>query len=195
MDIFEQVNFNRQAGASISQIGRAKIEVMAELARDINPQLNLGLFPEGIKKDNIDQFLGGVDLYIDGLDFFALEARKDVFAACAKKEIPAITAAPLGMGAALLCFMPGKMIYEEYFRLEGHSEQEQLLRFLMGLSPAMLQSRYLIDKTRLDLVNHKGPSTSMACDLCAGFAATYALKVLLDRGNVIAAPRGLQFDA
>jgi hypothetical protein len=35
----------------------------------------------------------------------------------------------------------------------------------------------------------------MGCELCAGFAATQALKILLRRGKVLAAPWGLQFDA
>jgi hypothetical protein len=34
----------------------------------------------------------------------------------------------------------------------------------------------------------------MACDICAGMAATEALKVLLQRGRLLAAPHGLQFD-
>jgi hypothetical protein len=35
----------------------------------------------------------------------------------------------------------------------------------------------------------------MACQLCAGVAATEALKILLGRGKVMAAPYGMQFDA
>jgi hypothetical protein len=35
----------------------------------------------------------------------------------------------------------------------------------------------------------------MACQLCAGVAATEALKILLKRGSVLAAPSGLHFDA
>jgi hypothetical protein len=35
----------------------------------------------------------------------------------------------------------------------------------------------------------------MGCELCAGVAGTEALKILLGRGEVIAAPRGLHFDA
>ena len=35
----------------------------------------------------------------------------------------------------------------------------------------------------------------MACQLCAGFAATEALKILLGRGRVLSAPRGIHFDA
>lgn len=195
LDIFEQGNFNRQAGAYMKNVGRAKIEVMEEMAKGINPQLDVKAFPQGISFDNIDEFLEGVDLYIDGLDFFVLDIRRAVFAACAEKGIPAITAAPLGMGAALLCFMPGKMTFEDYFKMEGHSEEERQIRFLVGLSPAMLQMGYLVDDSRVNLKAQKGPSTSLACELCAGVAATTTLKALLGRGDVIAAPWGLHFDA
>ena len=165
------------------------------LARDINPELDIKMFPDGVRGDNINEFLKGVDLYIDGLDFFAVSARRAVFAACAEQGIPAVTAAPLGMGVALLNFLPGGMSFEEYFLLEGQSEEEQLVRFLIGLSPAMLQGRYLVDPSTVDLVGHRGPSTTMACELCAGVAATQALKILLGRGKVVTAPWGLHFDA
>lgn len=195
LDIFEQGNFNRQAGAYMKNVGRPKVEVMEEMARGINPELHVKSFSAGISLDNIDEFLHGVDLYIDGLDFFVLDIRRAVFAACANKGIPAITAAPLGMGVALLCFMPGKMTFEEYFKMEGQTEEERQLRFLVGLSPAMLQMGYLVDQTRVNLKAQKGPSTPMACELCAGVAATNTLKALLGRGDVVAAPWGLHFDA
>lgn len=35
----------------------------------------------------------------------------------------------------------------------------------------------------------------MACQLCAGVAATETLKILLGRGTALAAPHGFQFDA
>tara|TARA_R110000787_G_scaffold74545_5_gene165676 strand:- start:2089 stop:4110 length:2022 start_codon:yes stop_codon:yes gene_type:complete len=195
LDVFELVNFNRQAGASMPHLGRPKADVLEELALAINPELSLIKFPDGIAVDNLDAFLDGVDLYVDSLDFFAVDIRRAVFAACADKGIPAITAAPLGMGVAFLAFLPGQMTFEEYFRLQGQPEDEQLLRFLLGLSPAMLQGKYLVDDTRLDLSAHRGPSTGMACELCAGMAGTQALKILLHRGDVVAAPRGLHFDA
>lgn len=194
-DRFELANFNRQAGASLRHIGRQKSAVLAEMAHDINPELELGRFDQGVNASNIDAFLDGVDLYVDSLDFFAVEARRRVFGRCAERGIPAITAAPLGMGVAFLAFMPGQMSFEDYFCMEGQSESEQLLRFLIGLSPAMLQLGYLADKTRVNLDGHEGPSTPMACELCAGVAVTNALKILLGRGKVVAAPWGLHFDA
>ena len=194
-DTFDLVNFNRQAGATVSTLGQSKLEVMTRQAHDINPELEIKGFTDGVTADNLDAFLDGVDLYIDGLDFFAFQARREVFAACYSKGIPAITAAPLGISAAVLSFLPDGMRFEEYFRFEDGSEAEMPLRFLLGLAPAHLHMGYLVDPSRIDLANRKGPSTIMACQLCAGVAATEALKILLDRGPIRAAPRGYHFDA
>jgi molybdopterin-synthase adenylyltransferase len=194
-DRFELPNFNRQAGASMRTLGHAKAEVLAALARDINPELRLDVMHEGVDAASVDRLLEGADLYVDGLDFFAFDARAAVFAACAQRGIPATTVAPLGMGAALLNFVPGGMTFEQYFRWEGCDDRERGIRFLVGLSPAMLQLPYLVDKSAVDLASGRGPSTPMACELCAGIAATEALKLLLGRGRVIAAPKGVHYDA
>jgi molybdopterin/thiamine biosynthesis adenylyltransferase len=194
-DRFGTENFNRQAGAFQSTVGQPKIEVVSRMARDINPDLDINAFPEGVTPGNMDAFLSGVDLYIDGLDFFVLDIRARLFALCAERGIPAITAAPLGMGAAVLAFLPGQMTFEQYFQLEGQPRNEQLLRFMVGLAPAVLHQAYLVQPSAVDLVNQRGPSTPMACEICAGIAGTQALKILLKRGEVIAAPRGLHFDA
>jgi molybdopterin/thiamine biosynthesis adenylyltransferase len=194
-DTFDLVNFNRQAGAGMSHLGLPKVKVMADMARDINPELDIQLFEDGVSPDNLDKFLTGVDLYLDGLDFFVFEARRATFLACARNRIPAVTAAPLGMGTAVLNFLPGCMSFEEYFHLEGQSEEEQAIRFLLGLSPTMLQFSYLVDNKRVDLAQRRGPSTVIACQLCAGVAATEAFKILVGRGRVLAAPWGLHFDA
>jgi molybdopterin/thiamine biosynthesis adenylyltransferase len=195
-DDFEVHNFNRQSGAFMSTLGEQKVDVMERMGKDINPNANIKSFPEGIFEHNVDEFLDGIDLYVDALDFFALSARKIIFQKCQEKEIPVVTAAPLGMGCALLCFMPGKMTFEEYFRFEDkETENDQLIQFLVGLSPAMLQRPYLVDETRVSFIEKRGPSTPMAVNLCAGMAETYALKILLNRGEVLAAPYGLHFDA
>lgn len=194
LDVFEAANFNRQAGASLATVGRTKVEVLAEMARDINPGCDLALYPDGVNESNLEAFFEGVDLYVDGLDFFAFAARERVFAHCAERGIPAITVAPLGMSAALLNFLPGSMSFEDYFQVAGRPDLEKAVRFLVGLAPALLHRNYLADRTRVDLKARKGPSTPMACMLCAGVAGSEALKILLQRGKVLAAPHGVQFD-
>ncbi len=193
-DEFGVENFNRQVGAMMSTVGHPKMNVMNAVLNDINPEASLKSFPEGVYAHNVDEFLDGVDLYVDSLDFFAIEARIAVFKACAEKSIPAITAAPLGMGTAFLCFKPGEMTFEEYFGMEGKSQNEQFLRFYLGLAPASLQSHYLVDPTRLNLAEKRGPSTIVGCTMSAGVAGAYAVKILLDRGELICAPKGMHWD-
>jgi hypothetical protein len=99
------------------------------------------------------------------------------------------------MGVSLLAFDPRGMAFEDYFKLEGHERQEQFARFIAGLSPAMLQRRYLVSPEAVNFVEQRGPSTVMACELCAGVMATSVLKVVLGRGSLKFAPWAMQFDA
>lgn len=195
LDVFEVANFNRQAGAGMASVGRPKVDVLAEQALQINPEADIRVFPRGVDADNLAEFFKDADLYVDGLDFFAFPARQRVFAYCHEHGIPAITVAPLGMSAGLLNFLPGGMSFEDYFQWGDRPELDKAIRFLVGLAPALLHRRYLADPDRVDLRARKGPSTVMACQLCAGVAAAEALKILLGRGKVWAAPHGIQIDA
>lgn len=194
LDAFELANFNRQAGAAMSTLGRPKVEVLAEMARDINPEADIRRFDHGVNPQNLAEFFRDVDLYVDGLDFFAFDAREQVFKYCGDHRIPAVTVAPLGMSGGLLNFLAGGVGFEDYFQLAGRPELEKAVRFLVGLAPALLHRHYLADRGRVDLRSGKGPSTVIACQLCAGIAASEALKILLGRGKVWAAPHGIQFD-
>jgi molybdopterin/thiamine biosynthesis adenylyltransferase len=194
-DTFDIANFNRQAAAFMSTLGLPKAEVAARMARDINPELDIEVFGAGVNAGNMAAFLDGVDLYVDGLDFFAFDARQRIFEHCRVHRIAATTVAPLGMGAACLNFLPGKMSFEDYFQWGERPELEKALRFLVGLAPAGLHRPYLVWPQAVNLRERRGPSTIMACQLCAGIAATQALKILLGRGHVLAAPHGFQYDA
>ncbi len=195
IDAFELSNLNRQAGATCSTLGRSKIEVMAGQVRDINPEVDLRLFPGGVTLENVDEFLEGVDLYMDSLDLFALDVRRRVFARCRELGIPALTAAPMGMGTALLVFTPHSMSFEDYFAFDDGPLEDQIVRFVIGVSPTVMQRRYLVFRRSVDFTRQKVPSIAMGIEIAAGVACTAALKLLLGRGEVPVAPRGLHFDA
>lgn len=194
LDIFELANFNRQVGAVVSTLGRPKVETLADMARDINPECDVRVFADGVQPGNVADFFQGVDLYVDGLDAFAFRAREMVFSYCAEHNIPATSVAPLGMSAALMNFLPGRMTFEQYFQLAGCSDGEKAIRFLVGFAPSLLHRHYLVDPTRVNLAEGRGPSTGLSCMLCAGVAAAEALKILIGRGKVWAAPHAIQFD-
>lgn len=194
-DRFDLANFNRQVGATMDTLGQPKAVVLEAMARAINPELRIRRFDIAITTAQIDDFLDGAHLFADGLDFFEIAIRRQIFARCAERGIPAVTAAPIGMGTGLLIFTPGGMSFERYFRFEGQPENEQFLRFLVGLAPAGLHRPYLVDRSRVDLAGRKGPSTVAAIQLCAGVVATAASKLLLGRGGVKAAPWHHQYNA
>ena len=206
LDDYDVANFNRQAGANMTTIGRAKAEVMEETIQGINPEAEIKNFNQGITDENLEEFLEGVDIYVDSLDIFALEMRRKVFRRCYEKGIPTITAAPLGMGTAFLVFMPGKMSFDEYFAIQDPSptatEEEKsqifadnILRFIVGVAPACLQRHYLAQRTSVNFFKKKVPSTCMGISLAAGVLCSNALKIILNRGEVICAPRGMHYDA
>lgn len=195
LDVFDWPNFNRQAGAFASTVNLPKVEVMAKFLKDINPELKLHIMDQGVSEENIDEFLRGADLYVDSLDIFSIEIRRKVFAKCRELGVPAITAAPMGMGTAFLVFTKDSMSFEEYFDLEGYSFEDQILRFIIGVSPTMQQRHYLMKESSFNLFEKKVPSTIMGIDLASGVLCTNALKLLLKRGEVIVAPHGMHFDA
>jgi molybdopterin/thiamine biosynthesis adenylyltransferase/nitroreductase len=195
LDRFEVANFNRQVGATTATVGRSKVLVLEEMARAINPELHIRRFDNGVATETIDDFLSGVDLFVDGLDFFEIGIRREVFARCAELGIPAITAGPIGMSVAFLAFTPKSMSFEDYFRLDGRLAEEQYVRFLVGLTPRGLHRAYLVDPSRMDLQRRRGPSTIAACQLCAGVAGAAAVQLLLGRGELKPAPVNYQFDA
>lgn len=195
LDVFEQANFNRQFGASMSTLNAPKAATMEAAIKDINPEIEVKTFDYGVTLDNLDQFLDGVDIYVDSLDIFALEIRRAVFARCYAKGIPTITAAPMGMGTAFLIFLPGKMSFEEYFCLDGYAFEDQIIKFVIGVSPSVQQRHYLVDRSSVNFLKKKVPSTAMGIELAAGVACTNVLKILLGRGKIICAPHSLHFDA
>ena len=194
-DTFEPVNVNRQYGARVSDFGKPKLNVMIEEARNINPYVDIKAFSEGISEANIDEFLKDVAVVVDGLDFFNFEARRLLFNRARKKGIYVITAGPLGFSSALLVFAPDEgMGFDEYFDIHDDlTQQEKLLSFGLGLAPAATHMKYM-DLSRVDLDSKAGPSLSPACQLCASLAATEALKIVLNRGEIKPVPHYMQID-
>ena len=72
--------------------------------------------------------------------------------------------------------------------------ERQYANFLLGLTPKGLHRSYLVDPTRLNLVEKRGPSSAAAVQLCAGVIGGEAVKILLGRGRVAPAPVYHQFD-
>jgi molybdopterin/thiamine biosynthesis adenylyltransferase len=195
MDVFETANVNRQYGAKVQHFGRPKLDVMVEEARAVNPFLEIVSFPEGVTEENLDRFLDGVHVVLDGLDFFNFDIRRKLFNRARDKKIYVVTAGPLGFSTAVLVFSPFEgLSFDDYFDIRpGLTEEERYLRFAMGLAPRPTHLRTM-DMRHVSFTQRAGPSLASACQLCAGAAATEAVKILLGRGPVRPVPHYVQLD-
>ena len=194
-DNFELRNMNRQLGATTGTLGRPKTAVMAEMARAINPELSIRTFPEGIHARNIDEFLEGSRIVVDGLDFFRIDARRLLFRRARERGLTVVTCGPLGFGVAMLIFTPEGPSFDEFFAIrDGMDELEQLARFAVGLAPAALHLPY-IDARSVSFRDQRGPSSIVAINLCAAVAATEVISALLKRRKPWAVPGYAHFDA
>ncbi len=194
LDRYEVANFNRQYGATVGTLKQPKIDVMADIVKQINPDVKVTCFPTGLTKDNCREFVSGTNLVLDGIDFFAIEARRILFQAAREAGLYALTAAPLGFGATLHIVSPTGMSFDEYFDLhDGMARLDQLIAFAVGLAPRGLHLPYL-DLTRVDFQAETGPSSIIACQLASTLIGTESLRILLDRAAPHVVPHYCQFD-
>lgn len=194
-DTFSLANFNRQTGATMETLDENKAEVLGRIIHAINPQAEVTLFKGGISNENAAEFVHEADLLVDGVDFFALPIRRLLFAEAWKREIPALTAAPLGFSGTLHVFAPGGLSFDDYFDLcDSQSRFDQFVNFLMGLSPAALHAPYM-DLSTVKPAEGRGPSSIVGVELAACLVGAEAVRILLNRAPSRLAPSYLQFDA
>jgi len=193
-DIFNVVNTNRQFGCACSTVGKNKAEVMAGMAMDINPEIDLRVFSEDITPENQDDFFTGVDVFIDAIDAFNFRARRHLFARAAELGIPVVSAGPVGFSTVWLIFDPDGMSFDEYFDFRDDMEDDEAFAaFIAGVAPAATHRSY-VDVKDVDVGAKTGPSISSACFLAAGIVGIEVIKLLLGRGEVRFAPWYHQFD-
>jgi molybdopterin/thiamine biosynthesis adenylyltransferase len=194
-DHFEVANFNRQSGADTETVGRGKAGVMAEKALAINPQLDLNVLSEPINRENVAQFLDGVDVMVDGIDYFSFDTRRLLFCEARRRGIWAITAGPVGFSTPWIVFDPAGMSFDDYFDLhDGMDPLDQMAAFTIGLTPRATHWGYF-DLSQVDQGSGRGPSLGLACNLAGGVAASEVAKIILGRKPLRPAPYFAQFDA
>ena len=193
-DTFDVANTNRQYGAAASTLDQPKAEVMAAMVRDINPDADVRVLPEPVNEENVDEFLADADLFIDAIEVFNIAPRRLLFARAAGQGIYGITAGPVGFSGVWLVFDPRGMSFDRYFDLrDGMSDTEMVASFIIGVAPKATHRGYT-DLKYIDVNARTGPSCSLACQLASGALACEALKTLLNRGRLRAAPWYNQFD-
>ncbi|PCJ57392.1 MAG: hypothetical protein COA79_16115 [Planctomycetota bacterium] len=194
LDVFDMVNLQRQAGAFISKVGQTKVDVMAEMALDINPNINITRFTNGIQPDNIDDFLDGVDIALDGIDAFQIGPRRLLYNNAEKKGVFVVCSSPIGYTSSLFVFDPNGMKFDKYFSIDDSmTRAEQIASFLIGLTPS-LTKKSVIDSNYVDFSKEKGPCLASTIAMCTGLVSCEVLRIILKRNPPMCAPRSIYVD-
>ena len=114
--IFDPPDMNRQAAAFASTMGRPKLDVYAQLAREINPDVELELFPEGVQVANLERFLDGCDAHIGVIDVEkGADVKRMTPELLRRFHIPLFTAGVMGFGTLLVAHEPDGMMPDEFW--------------------------------------------------------------------------------
>ena len=177
-----------------STLNCPKVDVMAKIARDINPEVDLRIFSEPLERNNVEKFLQDADLFIDSVEVFEMDVRRALFQQAARQTIYGITAGPVGFSAIWIVFDPQGMTFDRYFDLNDTMDStDMFVAFGTGVAPRATQRSYM-DLKNLSVETRVAPSSSLACHLAGGAVGSVAVQLLLKKGRVQAAPYYHQFD-
>lgn len=179
-DTFGLENMNRQFGCTINTVGKSKVDVLYDRLMSINPNLNCIRF-SAVEENNIDEFLEGVDVVCDTMDFFVIEPRRNLYKKARERGITVQICCPVAWGVTSHRFDPEGMSFDQFFGITDEmSEQEQLSAFGNGLAPAELYKDY-IDSPKLDFDEKKVSSVSSSCLMATSMGSSQAINILLKK--------------
>jgi len=103
-DIYQPSNMNRQIACFSDTLGKNKAEVIADELYKINPEVDINLFNQALKPDEISEVIQQGDVVLPAADEWALsivmlDTAKDM-------GVPGILAYPVGALARVSVFMP-----------------------------------------------------------------------------------------
>ena len=177
--VFDPPDMNRQVGAYESTMGKPKLDVYVKLAKDINPDIELELVPEGLYAENLEAFLKGSDVYVGIID---VEKGDDVKAKTPellkKFNIPLFTCGAIGFGTVMINHHPQGMMPDEFWNLVNAQSKSR------GVLPSVMSERFQkttierIDKTAAETGKYATTSigANMAGTLMASEVTAYLLR-------------------
>jgi molybdopterin/thiamine biosynthesis adenylyltransferase len=198
-DVYDTSNLNRQLGARVSTLSRNKAEVVAEDVMEINPNADIKVYSNGITWDNVEEFVEGADIVLDGLDVSVMHLRKRMFDLARARGIPVITCPVIGWGAGIAIFDPERSpSFGEFFgEIPDDPASKNWRRFIENYAVLFLSSKpagidIALGKVRTK--EGKPPAVAASCRLNAALVSTAVFGHLFDKGKMPVVPTTLHVD-
>ena len=194
-ETFAYSDINRQQGATIKTVGRKKVDVLAEQVRSINPGIKVTAYDNGLSEGNVKQFLEGVSIVIDGLEFFCMPIRKKLFDQARKLGIHVLSSPIFGFGTSLAVFSPTGPTFEDCF---GPIPDELDLNYTINYGRSFFPKfpRYIDIAAYFEAMkeNRPIPSFTTSCALSGAVTAAESIFILLHKRDPVCFPFVRRFD-
>jgi molybdopterin/thiamine biosynthesis adenylyltransferase len=195
-DHVEETNLNRQ-DYSVDDIGKPKVEALAQSIRGINPQSKVDTLNSYLSESNIVPTLEGVDLVVDAID--PLESPNAVIflhRTCREKEIPVVYPIDIGWGGGIFVFLPDSKSLDQILEIPqgAHLSEEELRDKFISYYTAIVPEYFnevLSDVMSGTLENIPQPASAT---YVAAALSVVALKRLALKLPVKTAPQFINFD-
>ncbi|MCM8794182.1 MAG: ThiF family adenylyltransferase [Candidatus Omnitrophica bacterium] len=175
--LFDEPDINRQWGATVKTLGKKKVNVYRQMLLEINPDLQIETFPEGVTPRRHEKFLEGVHLLIDCLDVnVPIELREELHEEARKRSIFIMTAPILGFGCLVVCSSPEGMPMGTFTRLLHQTKSETHFPDFMK---KIFMANHL-DLIEENLKSGKLPSLAVAPVIATALLATESIAYFLD---------------
>jgi molybdopterin/thiamine biosynthesis adenylyltransferase len=194
-ETFAYSDINRQQGATIKTVGRKKVDVLAEQVRSINPGIKVTAYDNGLSEGNVKQFLEGVSIVIDGLEFFCMPIRKKLFDQARNLGIHVLSSPIFGFGTSLAVFSPTGPTFEDCF---GPIPDELDLNYTINYGRSFFPKfpRYIDIAAYFEAMkeNRPIPSFTTSCALSGAVTAAESIFILLHKRDPVCFPFVRRFD-
>jgi len=177
-DTFAVHNLSRQCGSTTSNVGQNKAEVLARHFKAINPHLKLDIFKEGVLPENVEQFIEGSAILIDGTDLSNMNAALSMYAAAQKNNICIVSPNAIGFGVNVFVFGPKTVSLENFLGLSRGVDVRMALTRLVPYVPSYIDPE-IIRKAAMGEIFI--PNIAMPQHFGTSIAVTEAVMMVLDK--------------
>lgn len=206
-EVFEPENVNRVEGAKSSTVGRAKVDVFRATVLDINPAAQVDVYPTGVTRDNVVDFMTDADVVFDESELTRPEIGTMIARQARAQGIPDVLVMNVGFAAQVMSFAPQSSWTFERFMglstedsLELISEQSVDLSRCLPYIPPYTDLRSLVTLQEDTTGAISLPSISVGVDIASAIGSVQAFlhltrSVSPRRRQPVWAPRMAYVDA
>jgi molybdopterin/thiamine biosynthesis adenylyltransferase len=159
-DTIDFSNINRQVIANRNTVVVKKARASASELRNIAEDFELVVYEDGITEANVEEFVSDLDIIIDEIDVFPLQAHVWLHQAARKNNIPLYSGYIIGMGTHVYKFQGSKYTFEDFMLNDKKQIEKPSLEFLVErfINPA---PSYMNDSNTVDAFCEAARKTSV----------------------------------